>query len=261
MPSTPAPMDPPLRDGPAPQPDPDRKPWEAGWALLHRSFPPLPEVTRQGPLREGSFTSPLHNRYNAAWLGYALGWSFLVCFITGVISHELQEPDSWLPWPASPAWLYRATQGTHVATGLACVPLLLAKLWTVYPHFWVWPPARNVAHAVERLSLLLLVGGSILQVASGVSNIYLWYWVGFFFTSTHYYTAFVVMGALAVHVGTKIALARDALRNPDRYSDRQRGPGVRGTRTAHHDGEAVSVGPAPGRSTAERGSTSAGEGA
>ena len=128
----------------------------------------------------------------------------------------MQQPASWLPWPASPSWLYRATQGTHVLTGLACLPLLLAKLWTVYPMFWEWPPVRSVAHALERLSLLLLVGGSLLQVASGLTNVYQWYWFRFFFTPTHYYTAYVVMGALLVHVGTKIALARDALRHPER---------------------------------------------
>ena len=201
-----------------------------GWELLHRPLPVPPELARQGPLREGSFTSPLHNRYVAAWLGYALGWCFVVCFLTGLISHEVQQPDSWLPWPASPSWLYRATQGTHVITGIACLPLLLAKLWTVYPLFWEWPPVRSVAHAVERLSLLFLVGGSLLQVVTGLSNVYQWYWFRFFFTPTHYYTAYVVMGALVIHVGTKIALARDALSHPERYDDARRGPGARALR-------------------------------
>lgn len=194
-------------------------------SAFYRPLPVPPAFARQGPLREGHFTSPLHNRYIAAWLGYALGWSFLVCFATGLISHEVQQPDSWLPWPASPAWLYRATQGTHVITGIACIPLLLAKLWTVYPLFWEWPPARNLAHALERLSLLALVGGSIVQLATGLSNVYQWYWFRAFFTPTHYFTAYIVIGALAVHVGTKITLARDALRHPDRYSSTRRGPG------------------------------------
>lgn len=201
-------------------------PAPGAWKMLHRELPVPPDFARQGPLREGSFTSPLHSTYVAAWLGYALGWCFLVCFLTGLLSHEVQSPGSWLPWPASPVWLYRATQGTHVATGIACLPLLLAKLWTVYPRFWEWPPVRTVAHAVERLSLLLLVGGSLLQVATGISNLYQWYWFRFFFTPTHYFTAYVVMGALLVHVGTKIALARDALSSPER-DGRVRGPGPR----------------------------------
>ncbi len=29
---------------------------------------------------------------------------------------------------------YRLTQGIHVATGIATIPLLLFKLWTVYPN-------------------------------------------------------------------------------------------------------------------------------
>lgn len=214
----------------APPPRVRRASPTAGWRLVHRPLPVPPDLARQGPLREGSFTSPLHNRYVAAWLGYALGWSFLVCFVTGLISHEVQQPDSWLPWPASPSWLYRATQSTHVITGLACLPLLLAKLWTVYPLFWEWPPVRSVAHGLERLSLLFLVGGSLLQVVSGLSNVYEWYWFRFFFTPTHYFTAYVVMGALAIHVGTKIALARDALRQPERYDTRTRGPGARALR-------------------------------
>ena len=215
----------------APVPTPPTRPpvlarARGGLALLHRPLPVPPDALRRGPMREGSFTSPLHDRYVAAWLGYALGWSFLVCFLTGVVSHEVQQPASWLPWPASPSWLYRATQGTHVLTGLACLPLLLAKLWTVYPMFWEWPPVRTVAHALERLSLLFLVGGSLLQVASGLTNGYQWYWFRFSFTPTHYYTAFVVMGALLVHVGTKIALARDALRHPERSGRTGRAPDV-----------------------------------
>src|SRR5207244_11518566 len=68
------------------------------------------------------------------------------------ISHLIQQPPSWFVWPSRPAGLYRVTQGLHVATGIASIPLLLAKLWTVYPLLWTWPPARNVAHAVERRS-------------------------------------------------------------------------------------------------------------
>ena len=40
--------------------------------------------------------------------------------------------------------LYRVTQGVHVATGLASIPLLLAKLWAVYPKLFTWPPFSSV---------------------------------------------------------------------------------------------------------------------
>jgi DMSO/TMAO reductase YedYZ molybdopterin-dependent catalytic subunit len=184
---------------------------------LHRPLPAPPAMLRRGPLKQDAFPSPLHNRYNAAWLGYALGWSFLVCFITGLISHFSQHPTSWFDLPAHPVLLYRFTQGLHVATGIACIPLLLAKLWTVYPRFWEWPPVRSIANGIERLSLLGLVGGAIFQLFTGVANIYKWYFFPFFFTTTHYFTAWVVMGSLVIHVGVKITMARDALKHPERY--------------------------------------------
>ena len=193
-----------------------------GAAFLHRPLPSPPARLRLGPLKQYAFPSPLHNRYNAAWLGYALGWSFSTCFITGLISHFAQHPTWWFDLPAHPIWLYRVTQGVHVATGLASIPLLLAKLWTVYPRFWGWPPARTIAAAIERISLIGLVGGAIFQLLTGVANIYKWYFFSFFFTPTHYFTAWIVMGSLAIHVGAKIAIARDALRHPARYERRSR---------------------------------------
>jgi hypothetical protein len=42
----------------------------------------------------------------------------------------------------------------------------------------------GVAHAVERLSLVPLVGGALFQVVTGVSNIFHWYWFPFFFFTT-----------------------------------------------------------------------------
>jgi hypothetical protein len=58
-------------------------------------------------------------------------------------------------------------QGLHVATGIASIPLLLAKLWTVYPHLWTWPPVRSVTHALERVSLVPLVAGSLFMLTTG----------------------------------------------------------------------------------------------
>ena len=99
-------------------------------------------------------TDPRRGERVASWLGLALGVSFTVCFLTGLYSHFAQHPPSWFTLTARPAGLYRVTQGLHVATGIAAVPLLLAKLWSVYPRLFVWPPVRSVAHALERLSLL-----------------------------------------------------------------------------------------------------------
>src|SRR5437868_10752429 len=79
------------------------------------------------------FTSPLHDDRLAAILGVALGVTFTTCFVTGLVSHTLQHPPSWFTWPSRPAGLFRVTQGVHVATAIASIPLLLAKLWVVYP--------------------------------------------------------------------------------------------------------------------------------
>ncbi len=74
------------------------------------------------------------------WLGIWLGTAFTICFITGLVSHGIQHPPWWFDWPSRPVNLYRINQGVHVATGLAAIPLLLAKLWAVYPKLFQWPP-------------------------------------------------------------------------------------------------------------------------
>ena len=110
---------------------------------------PVEVVNRVGATAEQRFTSKLHETRIAAVLGIALGISFTVCFVTGVLSHLVQHPPSWFEWPSRPAGLYRVTQGLHVITGFTAIPLLLAKLWVVSPRLWTWPPVRSLAHAVE----------------------------------------------------------------------------------------------------------------
>ena len=158
------------------------------------------------------FTSRLHETRTAAVLGIALGVSFGTCFLTGLLSHLVQHPPAWFEWPSRPAGLYRITQGIHVTTGFVSIPILLAKLWTVFPRFWTWPPFRNVAHAVERISLVPLVAGGVFLLFSGVANVARWYPYPFFFPSAHYWTAWMTIGAMVAHIGAKASLTRDALR-------------------------------------------------
>jgi DMSO/TMAO reductase YedYZ molybdopterin-dependent catalytic subunit len=160
------------------------------------------------------YTSPLHDVRTASWLGVALGMAFTACFLTGVWSHLAQDPPGWFAYPARPAGLYRITQGVHVTTGTATIPLLLAKLWVVHPRFVEWPPARSALHAVERLALLPLVGGALFLLLSGTANVAGWYPWSFFFPRAHFWAAWITVGALAVHVGAKAGAARDALRRP-----------------------------------------------
>jgi hypothetical protein len=175
---------------------------------------------RRGPFRDGAFTSSLHSEQTATWLGLALGVLFSVCFVTGFISHLIQHPPGWFEWPSRPAGLYRVTQGLHVATGLASVPVLLAKLWTVYPRLWTWPPVKDVLHLVERISLFPLVAGSLFLLFTGVANIGLWYPWRFSFPAGHYSAAWITIGAMIVHVGAKWAIIRTELARGTRETSR-----------------------------------------
>ncbi|MEV0458748.1 molybdopterin-dependent oxidoreductase [Catellatospora methionotrophica] len=163
------------------------------------------------------FTSRLRSPQLTSRIGRILGIAVAVCFVTGYLSHAIQHPPGWFYWPSRPVDLYRVTQGLHVATGLAIVPLLAVKLWSVYPKLSRWPPFRDAVHAVERLSLFLLVAAALFQVTTGILNIALWYSpMSFFFTTAHYWTAWILIGSLAIHLGIKLPIIRRALAAPHR---------------------------------------------
>ena len=77
-----------------------------------------------------------HTDRLAAVLGASLGICLLVCSVTGILSHLIQHPASWFFWPTHPASLFHITQGLHIATGIAAVPLRFAKLWAVFPRLF-----------------------------------------------------------------------------------------------------------------------------
>ena len=176
-------------------------------------IPTPPQWMRLGPLREGAFRPNLHDERTASLIGTALGIAFTVAFITGIISHELQHPPTWLPLPTHPVWFYRFTQGLHIASGLAAIPLLLAKLWTVYPRLFSWPPVTSVLHALERLSIAVLVMCAIFELATGLLNIIQWYPWHFGFTQTHYWIAWIAFGSVLLHVAVKAPAIARGLRN------------------------------------------------
>jgi DMSO/TMAO reductase YedYZ molybdopterin-dependent catalytic subunit len=179
---------------------------------LNEPLPAPPERFRRGPFRDGAFSSTLRSQRLTSQLGIVLGAAFLICFATGYLSHAIQHPPPWFWWPARPVWLYRVTQGVHVATGLALIPLLLAKLWSVYPRLFAWPPARDAAHALERGSIAVLVASALFQVTTGVLNIARWYGpMPFFFTTAHYWNAWLAIGALLVHIGVQLPVIRRSL--------------------------------------------------
>ncbi|MBP2341987.1 DMSO/TMAO reductase YedYZ molybdopterin-dependent catalytic subunit [Streptomyces cinnamonensis] len=144
-----------------------------------------------GPSRPDFWRSPLRGPWLASVLGLVLLAGATVLFVTGLLSYAAYNPDlaavndqtpdkGWLgfhlfSWPTSPYWLYRVTQGVHVTLGIVLVPVLLAKLWSVIPKLFAWPPVRSVAHGIERLSLLLLVGGAGFEFVTGILNVQLHY--------------------------------------------------------------------------------------
>ncbi|MFE6738491.1 molybdopterin-dependent oxidoreductase [Streptomyces tubercidicus] len=163
--------------------------------MKQRFFPPV-------------FRGGLHDARTATAIGRWLGLAFVVCFVTGLVSHVMQHPPGWLAddLPSRPSWGYRFTQGLHVASGIAAVPLLLAKLWTVYPRLFEWPLVRGVRHALERLSIAVLVAGAVFELVTGLLNTAQWYPWPFSFVPVHYAVGWLVVGALVLHLAIK---ARD----------------------------------------------------
>src|SRR3984893_16798302 len=146
-----------------------------------------------------------------ARVGLALGVAVAVCFVTGLISHFIQHPQPWFFWPTRPVWLYRVTQGLHV---ISAIPLIIVKLWSVWPKLFERPIIGGPVRQIERLSILVLVGAMLFQLSTGLLNIAQWYAFKFFFTTSHYAMAYVAAGAVLVHIGVKLPLIPHAWGEP-----------------------------------------------
>lgn len=160
-------------------------------------------------------------------LGSVLLVALPVVIITGLLSYIAYGPQfgqaipgdvGWLKlptfdWPTEPAWIYRLNQGLHVGLGLILIPVVLAKLWSVIPRLFAWPPARSIAQVLERLSLLMLVGGILFEIITGVLNIQYDYIFGFSFYTAHYYGAWVFIAGFVVHIAIKIPRMWTGLRS------------------------------------------------
>ncbi len=162
---------------------------------------------------ETDFTSRLRGPALTTRVGTWLGVCFAIAFLTGVYSHVAQLPDPAIALPTSPSWFYRVTQGLHVAAGTAAVPLLLVKLWSVFPKLFRRPPKplrQLVLDTLERLSIAVLVASAIFQLVSGLANSAQWYPWGFSFRATHFAVGWVAIGALLIHIAVKLPLIREA---------------------------------------------------
>ncbi|MFD7534762.1 molybdopterin-dependent oxidoreductase [Streptomyces sp. NPDC059819] len=174
-----------------------------------------------GPSRPGFWRSPLRGPWLTSVFGAVLLVGITLMFLTGLLSYAAYNPDlagndqtpdrGWLgfylfAWPTDPSWLYRLNQGVHVTLGIVLIPVLLAKLWSVIPRLFSWPPVSSPKHALERLSLLLLVGGVLFEFATGVLNVQLDYLFPGSFYTLHFYGAWVFIGAFVVHVAFRMKL-------------------------------------------------------
>ncbi|VEG45686.1 sulfite oxidase-like oxidoreductase [Mycolicibacterium flavescens] len=171
--------------------------------------------------------SPLRGLWLTSVFGSVLLIGLPVVILTGLLSYIAYGPQfgqaipgdvGWLKlptfdWPTDPSWLYRLTQGLHVGLGLVLVPVVLAKLWSVIPRLFAWPPARSIAQLVERISLLMLVGGALFEIVTGVLNIQYDYIFGFSFYTAHYFGAWVFIAGFVVHVAIKFPRLREGLRS------------------------------------------------
>lgn len=181
----------------------------------------IPEKPPPGPFRPEFWKSPLRGRRLTSILGLTLLIGMTIVMITGFLSHAaynpslpqnaIVDPARDLPltfdWPTSPSWLYALTQGLHVTIGLAVIPIVLAKLWSVMPRLFVWPPAASPAQALERLSIALLVASTIFLLATGLANAGYWYAFDFNFVVAHYWGAVIFLGAFVLHVALKLPVA------------------------------------------------------
>lgn len=175
--------------------------------------------------RVEDFSDRLRGPETTSRVGTALGFAFAICFLTGVWSHLQYDPPGWLTIPTRPASLYRYTQGLHIISGTAAIPLLLVKLWSVFPKLFERPPRKLsrelVLHGLERASIAALVGAAIFQLVSGALNIVQWYPWDYSFRRTHYAIAWVAIGALLIHIAVKLPVIQRALTTP--LDDREHG--------------------------------------
>jgi DMSO/TMAO reductase YedYZ molybdopterin-dependent catalytic subunit len=174
-----------------------------------------------------AFRSPLRGPWLTSVFGLALLVTLPIIIITGLLSYIAYEPQlgqaipehvGWLrlptfDWPTRPSWLYRLTQGLHVGLGLLIIPVVLAKLWSVIPRLFVWPPARSPAQLLERASVAMLVGGILFEIVTGVLNIQYDYIFGFSFYTGHYFAAWVFIAGFLLHIAVKFPAMVAGLRS------------------------------------------------
>ena len=198
-------------------PNIDASPWlarrAADTARHPADHPPPP-----GPFQPRVWRSPLRGLWLTSVLAVVLLGGLTMLAVTGLLSYAAYDPllpgNDQTPgagllhfylfsWPTHPSWLYRVDQGVHITLGLALLPVVLAKLWSVLPRLFAWPPVRSLAQILERVSLIMLVGGVLFEFATGILNIQNYYVFPFSFYTAHLYGAWVFIAGFVIHVTLK----------------------------------------------------------
>ncbi len=202
--------------------------------------------------------SPIRGPWLTSVFGLVLLVGIPVEFVTGLVSYAAYDPhlsgNDQTPhrgllgfylfnWITDPSWIYRLSQGIHVILGLVLVPVVLAKLWSVIPKLFSWPPAASVAKVLERLTLILLVGGIVFEMVTGILNIANDYSFRFSFYTGHFFGAWLFIAGFGLHVILKFGAMRRALRS--RRMRDELATGVAGTVVEAVESDLVSVNPAP----------------
>lgn len=222
----------------------------------------IEKIPQKGPFRRDYWKSPLRGPWMASFLSLMLLITIPIVFITGLIDHVAWNPElggsnnrtpdmgilgflTGIEWPTRPVWLYRLTEGIHVILGIALLPLVLGKLWAIIPSLYKWPPADSTGHALERISILFLIGGIFFQIFTG-----LFYIQNFIilsnekFNQLHFYGGWIFIAGLVLHVIVKFPEMIDGLKNRD--TDEELSTPTEETEPEpEEEGRLVSTDPAP----------------
>jgi DMSO/TMAO reductase YedYZ molybdopterin-dependent catalytic subunit len=200
------------------------------------------EAVQPTTLRQ-RWRSPIRGPWLTSVFGLVLLIGIPIEFVTGLLSYAAYDPKLHgndpnpahsifgfyvFNWFTTPSWLYRLIEGVHVMLGLALIPVVLAKLWSVIPLLFSWPPFRSLAHFAERVTLVMLVGGVIFEMATGVFYIDYDPRFQFSFYTGHFYGAWIFIAGFAAHVALKLGRMRRALRSRRLRSELR--TGLAGTR-------------------------------
>ncbi len=210
--------------------------------------------TDGGPSPRDRWRSPVRGPWLTSVFGVVLLVGIPIEFITGLLSYAAYDPRLGNPpnsakglfglylfdWVTKPSWLYRVLEGVHVMLGLVLVPVVLAKLWSVMPKLFDWPPWRSVAQFLERVSLVLVVGGIVFEMTTGILNINYFSQINFY--SGHFYGAWAFIAGFCVHVGVKLGDMVGALRSRSFRTELR--TGLAGTRSETVDSTLIAPQPA-----------------